>query len=154
MIENAYKNPITDSTGLHIERSQLCFEIAIIDKSVFLSKFVSEIIPKIMGKGTNSNQEQYPLSTDDGRQRSLEMSNLNKGQVKSTHAEIVAMLVSLLSCTINRYLLPDNQNLLQGRVYIPETVMVASSPSSKITRNQFLVPIPDPICSTRIVSEM
>ena len=49
--------------------------------------------------------------------------------------------------------MPDNQNLLQRRVYIPETVMVASSPSSKITRNQFLVPIPDPICSTRIVPE-
>ena len=45
MTESAYKYHITDSTGLHIERSQLAFEIAIMDKQEFFSRFLSEIIP-------------------------------------------------------------------------------------------------------------
>ena len=41
MVENAYNHHITDSTGLHIERSQLAFEITIMDKTVFISRFWS-----------------------------------------------------------------------------------------------------------------
>ena len=37
MVENAYKHLITDLIGLHIERSQLAFEIAVMDKMVVLS---------------------------------------------------------------------------------------------------------------------
>ena len=53
---------------------------------------------------------------------------------------------------INRHLLSNN---IEGqRVYIPETVTVAYSSSTQISRNQFLVPVPDPICSTRILPEV
>ena len=89
-------------------------------------------------------------SIADGRQGSVDKSDLHEGHVEINDAETVAMVASL--STINRYLVHDNQNLLQGRVDIPETVMVTSS-SSQSARNQFLVPIPDPICSTRVVPE-
>ena len=128
MVENAYKHHITDSTGLHIERFQLAFEIAIMDKTLFLSRFISEIVPRIQETINNSSIQQKSVSTADGRWVSVEKSDVHEVQVESNDAEIVAMIASLSSfSTINRYLSPDNPNLLQGRVYIPETVMVASS---------------------------
>ena len=75
----------------------------------------------------------------------------NSDKVEITDTDVVALVVSLSSLsTINRYLLPSN---IQGQsVYIPETLMVASS-GSQNSWNQFLVPVPNPICSTRIVPE-
>ena len=79
MVENVYKHHITDSTGLHIERSQLAFEIAIMDKTVFHSRFMSEIMPRIQERGINSNLQQElvkNVSIADGRQESVEKSDL------------------------------------------------------------------------------
>ena len=75
----------------------------------------------------------------------------NSDKVEITDADVIALVVSLSSLsTINRYLLPNN---IQGQsVYIPETLTVASS-GSQNSQNQFLVPVPNPICSTRIVPE-
>ena len=154
MIESAYKYHITDSTRLHIERSQLAFEIAIMDKQVFLSRFLSEIIPRIQDRGEHSKiQQQSPVQpvsevtkvvcTSEGQWETAERSNLHD-------ADITAILASLsYLSTINRYYLPNN---IEGqRVYIPETVTVASSSSaSQTSRNRHIIPVPDPICSTRI----
>ena len=62
--------------------------------------------------------------------------------------DITAIMASL--STINRYYLLNN---IEGqRVYIPKTVTVASSSSAPQTsRNRHIIPVPDPICSTRIV---
>ena len=154
MVENAYKHHITDSTGLHIERSQLAFEIAIVNKTVFLSRFISAIVPTIQDRVSNSNQQQKPhenVSIADGKQESVEKSDSHGKEIISGDVETIAMVASLSSLSIiNQYLLPDNQNLIQGRVYIPETLTVASS-SSPSKRNKFLIPIPDPICSTRVL---
>ena len=83
---------------------------------------------------------------------SSEKSDILDGKIKITDAHIEAIVASLSSLSpINRYLLSNN---IEGQgVYIPETVTVASS-SSQISRNQFLVPVPDPICSTRIFPEV
>ena len=155
MIENAYKHHVTDATGVHIERSQLALETAIMDKNVFLSKLFSDIVPSIQDRVTKSCQQQEPneiVSIDEGRQGSVEKSDLHQGTLEIGDAETVAMVASLSSLSIiNRYLLPHNQNLIQGRVYIPETLTVPSSSSSQRTINKFMVPIPDPICSTRVV---
>ena len=162
MTEIAYKYHITDSTGLHIERSQLAFEIAIMDKQVFLSRFSSEIIPRIQERGANSEIKQSVdenfsegkavVCTSEGKQGSSEKSNILDGKIKITDANIEAMVASLSSLSpINRFLLSNN--IEEWGVYIPETVTVASS-SSQISRNQFLVPVPDPICSTRIFPEV
>ena len=111
-------------------------------------------MPRIHERGANSNLQQEPVenvSIAEEIQESVLKSDLHEGQVEIADAETIAMVTSLSSLsTVSQYLAPDNQNLLQGRVYIPETVMVASSPSQS-TRNQFIVPIPDPICSTRVV---
>ena len=74
----------------------------------------------------------------------------NSDKVEITDADVIALVVSLSSLsTINRYLLPNN---IQGQsVYIPETLTVSSG--SQHSWNQFLVLLPNPICSTRIVPE-
>ena len=98
------------------------------DKMVFVSRFLSENVPKIQERDVNSNLQQEPVenvSITDERQERVEKSDL-------PDVETIVMVTSLSSLSIiNRYLVPHNQNLLQGRVYIPETVTVASSSSSQ-----------------------
>ena len=93
------------------------------------------------------------MCTSEGKRGSAEKSDIQDRQIKFTYAHIEALVASLSSLSpINRHLLSNN---IEGqRVYIPETVMVASSSSTQISRNQFLVPVPDPICLTRILPEV
>ena len=57
MIESAYKYHVTESTGMYIERSVSAFETAIMDKQVFLSRLLSEIVPGVQERGANFKQE-------------------------------------------------------------------------------------------------
>ena len=157
MIESAYKYHVTDSTGVHIERSVSDFETAIVDKQVLLSRLLSEIVAGVQERGENFEQEPVTNECTHGRKEKLPASGKKKGidrnsdKVEITDADVVALVVSLSSLsTINRYLLPNN---IQGQsVYILETLTVASS-GSQNSWNQFLVPVPNPISSTRIVPE-
>ena len=157
MIESTYTYHITDSTGVHIERSVSAFETAIMDKQVFLSRILSEIIPEVQERGANFEQQPVTNECTHGRKEKLPASGKrlgiakNSDKVEITDADFVALVVCLSSLsTINRYLLPNN---IQGQsVYIPKTLMVTSS-GSQNSWNQFLVPVPNSIYSTRIVPE-
>ena len=108
MTESAYKYHITDSTGLHIERSQLAFEIAIMDKQEFPLRFSSEITPRIQERGANSKIQQPVdaidcsegkgiVCTSEGKWGSAEKSDIQDGQIKFTYAHIEALVASLSS---------------------------------------------------------
>ena len=90
MIESAYKYHITDSRGLHIERSQLAFEIAIMDKQEFLLRSLSEITPRIQERDANSKIQQPVdaidcsegkgiVCTSEGKWGSAEKSDIQDG---------------------------------------------------------------------------
>ena len=71
MIESAYKYHITDSTCVHIERSVSAFETAIMDKQVFLSRILSEIIPGVQERGANFEQQPVTNECTHGRKRKI-----------------------------------------------------------------------------------